>query len=203
MAESENNLPIPAPERAPAGIDDLAREQTAERLRFALEQGRFDVLELDRRLVVVYAARTAAELAAVTADLPALTDIAPVELRTKSGSRTKSGRWIVPDRIVVEATSGPVHLDFTDAFCPHAEVAVQVSIRSGSLRLTVPRGWQINTDRVDITSGKIRDELTAPALPHLPLLHVEGQVGSGYILAENPEPPRRSFWAWLRRRPAV
>ncbi|MCI4062745.1 DUF1707 domain-containing protein [Micromonospora sp. R77] len=49
---------------------DADRQETAERLRLALEEGRLDLHEYDERLQRAYAAKTYAELGAVLADLP-------------------------------------------------------------------------------------------------------------------------------------
>jgi hypothetical protein len=49
---------------------DVDREQFAERLRLALEEGRLTLDELDERLREVYAARTFGDLDRLVADLP-------------------------------------------------------------------------------------------------------------------------------------
>jgi hypothetical protein len=49
---------------------DADRTRVAERLRRAHDEGRLDLLEYDERLAAAYAARTYADLAALTADLP-------------------------------------------------------------------------------------------------------------------------------------
>ncbi|MFC4146274.1 DUF1707 domain-containing protein [Micromonospora mangrovi] len=55
---------------------DADRQETAERLRVALEEGRIDLYEYDERLQRAYGAKTYGELAGVLADLPGP---APVE----------------------------------------------------------------------------------------------------------------------------
>src|SRR5690606_14939839 len=49
---------------------DADRERVAEVLRQAAAEGRLDLNELDERLGLVYAARTYADLAPLTRDLP-------------------------------------------------------------------------------------------------------------------------------------
>ena len=49
---------------------DSDRERVAEVVRAAAVEGRLDMVELDERLAAAFAARTYAQLAAVTADLP-------------------------------------------------------------------------------------------------------------------------------------
>lgn len=55
---------------------DAEREACAVRLRDAAAEGRLDVLELDQRLGAAYGARTRADLARLTADLPELPQVA-------------------------------------------------------------------------------------------------------------------------------
>ncbi len=52
-------------------VSDADRERVAERLRDAAGEGRLTIDELDERVESAYAARTAAELAELTTDLPA------------------------------------------------------------------------------------------------------------------------------------
>src|SRR5690242_14742932 len=52
-------------------VSDADRERVAEHLRFAAGEGRLTVEELDERLDAAFAARTRADLDAVTAVLPA------------------------------------------------------------------------------------------------------------------------------------
>src|SRR5258708_31548307 len=52
------------------GVSDSDREQAAEVLREAAGQGRINFDELDERLEAAYAAKTYADLATVTHDLP-------------------------------------------------------------------------------------------------------------------------------------
>lgn len=49
---------------------DADREQVAERLRIALDEGRLNLAEYDDRLRQAYGATTMGELAPLTADLP-------------------------------------------------------------------------------------------------------------------------------------
>ncbi|TCK27137.1 uncharacterized protein DUF1707 [Pseudonocardia endophytica] len=51
-------------------VSDLARQEMAERLRRAHEEGLIDLSEFDERVGVVWGARTRDELRSVTADLP-------------------------------------------------------------------------------------------------------------------------------------
>lgn len=178
-------------------VSDAERDITVRRLQLAVREGRLDLAELDRRLATAYSAVTATELTAVTADLP---DPAsePIELVVESGSRKKAGAWTVPAELSARCDSGSVTFDFTEAFCSYPEVTLRVDIKSGSVVLIVPHGWRVDLDRVVTKSGNVVDKVLLPRLPDAPLIRVEGRVTSGTIKARYP---RRSFWAWLLRRP--
>ena len=68
------------PEPPQLRASDADREATAERLRTAAMEGRLDAYELDERLTAAYAARTCAQLEALTADVtPPAPPAAPVQ----------------------------------------------------------------------------------------------------------------------------
>lgn len=192
-----DNLPDRAVATPAPRVSDAERDITVRRLQLAVRDGRLDLAELDRRLVTAYSAVTASELTAVTADLP---DPAaePLELVVKSGSREKAGEWTVPAELSARCSSGSITFDFTEAFCPYPEITLRVDITSGSVVLIVHNGWQVDLDRVVTSSGNVVDKVLLPRLPGAPLVRVEGRVASGTVKARYP---RRSFWAWLLRRP--
>ncbi|WP_378735169.1 DUF1707 domain-containing protein [Nocardia brasiliensis] len=191
----------PAPPPA-VRVGHADREIAARQLHLAVEEGRLDLMELDRRLVTVYSARTTDELTAVTADLPVHAMARePIELRVGSGSRTKAGQWIVPAEITAECSSGTIKINFTQTLCPHREVVLHASVGSGTIKLIVPRGWLVDVDRVQTKSGDVRNKATGPVLPGAPLLRIDGRVGSGALIVKYPRRPRRSFMAWLLGRP--
>lgn len=191
--------PVPRPAVRAADAD---REEVVEQLRTAVEEGRLDLTELDERLAAAYTAKTHAELEVVTADLPAVPAAAsapPLNLQTKSGSLKKEGHWTVPSSITAECKSGTIKINFTEAVCPHREVAVRATATSGSVVLVVPHGWKVDLDNASATSGSVVNKVKGPPAPNAPLLRVTGEVRSGTIKARYP---RRTFWAWLLRRPA-
>jgi Domain of unknown function (DUF1707) len=78
------------------------REQVIETLKAAFVQGRLDKDELDLRVSQTFAARTYAELAAVTADLPAglTTAKPPAPARAQGGQRVAR-----PGSVIASATA--------------------------------------------------------------------------------------------------
>ena len=196
MADSPAD-PEPTPSRR---VGDADREAVALVLREAATEGRLDFTELEERLSAAYSAKTQADLDALTADLPAPQAVAapPLTLRTKSGSLKRKGYWLVPSHITAECTSGRIKLDFTEAECPHREVTVQISARSGSVVLVVPKGWTVDLDQATATSGRVVNRMRGRREPGAPRIRVSGAVLSGTIKAR---PPHRSFRDWLFNRP--
>src|SRR5690606_14708362 len=80
------NAPVP-PRRDASKLRaaDADRQQVAEQLRSAVDEGRLTLDEYDERLTAVYAAKTYGDLSRLTADLPAPASGQPVP-----GPRTPS-----------------------------------------------------------------------------------------------------------------
>lgn len=180
-------------------VSDAEREAVAERLRAAAVDGRLELAELDGRIDATYSAKTSAELEKVTADLSDVVEAdRPLRLETTSGSRAKTGRWVVPSQITASCTSGSIRFDFTEAICPHRSVTMNISAKSGSIKLVVPLGWGVNFDDVTVASGSVHTKVPELPDPGKPQIVVQGQTRSGSVIARYR---RRTFWQWLLRRP--
>jgi DUF1707 SHOCT-like domain len=183
------------------------RDRVAEQLRIAAGDGRLDAEELDQRLEKALTARTYAELTALTRDLPAATGVAGpprelVRIDTGSGHTERSGRWVVPRRMEVRVRSGSTRLDFTEAVITQPTLEIEAEVRSGALVLITKPGITVDLNDVSIRSGAVKDKTQwSPAAPAILHVRVSGQVGSGALVVRPPRRPRRTFWAWLLRRP--
>ncbi|MGP8000854.1 MAG: DUF1707 domain-containing protein [Streptosporangiaceae bacterium] len=183
------------------------RDRVAEQLRIAAGDGRLTADELDQRLERALTARTYAELTALTRDLPAAGGLAApprelIRIDCGSGHAERTGRWVVPRRIEVRVRSGSTRLDFTEAVITQPSLKIDAEVRSGALTLVTRPGITVNLDDVTVRSGTVKDRTQwSPAAPAMLHIHVTGQIGSGTIVVRAPRPPRRTFWAWLLRRP--
>jgi Domain of unknown function (DUF1707) len=211
MADEASALGSGKEVRSPSGLraSHQDRDKVVEVLRTAAGDGRLTAEELDQRLDAALTARTYAELAVLTTDLPAVPGAAVsgpapapkdlIRFDCHSGSTKRDGRWVVPRRIEVRVTSGHVVLDFTEAVISQPSVQIDASVNSGSLTLVTKPGIQVDTDEVAINGGRV--QVRPPRGPDVPVtlrIDVSGQVGAGAITAR---PPRRTFWQWLLRRP--
>jgi hypothetical protein len=187
-----------------------------ETLRVAAGDGRLSAEELDERLELALNARTYAELAALTTDLPATAaagiatagghELAPGEqpkdlmrVQVGSGQARRDGRWVVPRRMEVQVTSGHVLLDFTRAVITAPVMELAAEVRSGHLLILTRPGIAVDASEVAVRSGHVT--VRAPWGESAPVqlrIDVSGTCRSGHI---NARPPRRSFWQWLRRAP--
>ena len=108
----------------------------------------------------------------------------------------------MPRRIEVRVRSGSTRLDFTEAVITQPSLKIDAEVRSGALTLVTRPGITVNLDDVTVRSGTVKDRTQwSPAAPAMLHIHVTGQIGSGTIVVRAPRPPRRTFWAWLLRRP--
>jgi hypothetical protein len=207
---SENPVP-----RGELRVSYEDRDRVAEELRVAAGDGRLTAEELDERLEVALTARTYAELASVTRDLPSAAgtvlgapapkDLVRIDCHSSSVERT--GSWLVPRRMEVRVKSGTVTLDFTEAVITQPLLPIDADVGAGALRLVTKPGIVVDMDDVTVRSGKL--EVRAPWGPDASVLRIQvsGKVGSGQITARPrrtprpPRPPRRTFWQWLTRQP--
>jgi hypothetical protein len=180
------------------------RDQIVEQLRVAGGDGRLDAEELGQRVEAALTAQTYGQLAALVADLPAGPGVAArpkdmVRIDTGGGTTRRDGRWAVPQRMEVKIRSGDVKLDFTEVQVTWPILQIDADVRSGNLTLITKPGIVVDIDEVAVRSGNVK--VKAPWGTNVPArlrIEVSGRVGSGNITAR---PPRRSFWAWLRREP--
>jgi len=205
------------------------RDQVAEALRVAAGDGRLSSDELDERLERALTARTYDDLAVLVADLPAAGNalapgtqppgtelpgplaailaggVAPapakdlIKIHVTSGHSQRVGRWTVPARMDLNARSGHIRLDFTEAVITQPTLHIDAEVSSGHILLLTRPGIVVDLDDVTVRSGHVKAH--APWGESVPVslrITVAGKCGSGHILAR---PPRRSFWQWLRRAP--
>ncbi|WP_437045617.1 DUF1707 SHOCT-like domain-containing protein [Streptomyces sp. enrichment culture] len=185
--------PEPSPRPAPPGAlrashDD--REAVVERLRDAAAEGRIDFEELDSRLEQALKARTHAELAPLTADLPEVPGPGsrpPLLLKGGLyGASRGPGRWDVPGHVIAHGGVGGVRLDFTRAECRLEEILVEAHGETAGVTVVIPDGWTADTSGMDPGFGGLTDKTTPDRLPGTPLIRLTGSGGMAGVVIRHP-----------------
>jgi DUF1707 SHOCT-like domain len=170
---------------------DTDRDAVAAMLRIAAGEGRIDLDELEERLGLVNAAKTYGELDLLVADLPhpppsrTLTRGDAVQdtlvLRTTTANIKQDGHWVVPKVITAESTTGWITIDFTQAYCRHQEVTVEVVTKTGWIQLILPEGWAARVGPLKTYTGHISNKAATTPDPGAPTVVVTGDPVFGYI----------------------
>lgn len=184
------------------------RDRVVEILRVAAGDGRLTAAELDDRVEAALTARTSGELAALTADLPAVPGRldrvnAPVKdvvrLDYQGGNAERTGQWVVPARMEIRAVGGTVKLDFTNAVITQPQLQIQAYVRGGRLVLVTKPGIEVDADGIIVRGGTVtvrpRNGWRQPVQLRV---EVSGENRGGHVAAR---PPRRTFRQWLLRKP--
>ena len=170
-------------------VSDSDRERAADVLREAAGHGRITMDELDERLELAYAARTYADLAAVTRDLPgpaqAPSAVQPVmagriggtprskfSVAIMSGAR-RMGRWVVPRNYVGVAVMGGIELDLREAQFSEPEVTIHAYTLMGGIEITVPEDVDVDVSGFAFMGG-FDHNASGPGVPGAPRVRILG-----------------------------
>jgi len=170
-------------------VSDSDRERAADVLREAAGHGRITMDELDERLELAYAAKTYADLAAVTRDLPgpaqAPSAVQPAMAgriggtpRSKfsvailSGAR-RMGRWVVPRNYVGVAVMGGIELDLREAQFSEPEVTIHAYTLMGGIEITVPEDVDVDVSGFAFMGG-FDHNASGPGVPGAPRVRILG-----------------------------
>ncbi len=134
------------PEPSSLRASDAERDATMERLRDAAGAGRLTLEELADRIEGAGEARSRAELAVLTDDLPGqhgrsfAHDTTPGRVASVFGDVCRDGEWLVPARSSWRSVFGDVVLDLRQAHVPGTDVEIEVRSLFGDVDLLVPEG---------------------------------------------------------------
>lgn len=180
-------------------VSDADRDQITERLREAAGQGRITMDELDTRLDATYSAKTYAELAVITRDLPVEGSPTPAfssqstlpteriggtprrkfSLAILSGARRK-GAWVVPPVYTAVAFLGGVDMDLREARFSARDVKIRAYALLGGVHIVVPEDIEVDVAGVGIM-GEFDHKESQSGSPSAPRLHVTGLAIMGGV----------------------
>ncbi|CAM3533957.1 DUF1707 domain-containing protein [Nocardiopsis gilva] len=167
-------------------VSDAEREQVVRHISQAYADGRLTLDEFNDRSTAAYQSTFDDELRALLHDLPGALDVVParpetVELRQRSGVIRRKGDWVVPRRLKVSSEAGSVRLDLTEATIPHPVVDIEVSMRSGSVLITLPRGASADLDGLTSDYGAVRSRVPERAEPGALHVRISGHITYGSV----------------------
>ncbi|MGV9242166.1 DUF1707 SHOCT-like domain-containing protein [Streptomyces sp. NPDC003710] len=180
------------------------RDEAVEILRVAAGDGRLTAAELEERVEAALVARTASDLAELTADLP-LEGMPPqarevIRIDQRFGEGKRAGRWLVPHRMEIRLMFSDLKLDFTEAVITHDTLHIEVDLRiGGNLTVVTGPGIVVDADDVTYSRGDIKvHPVSGPETPVRLRVVLTGRSTGGDIVARLP---RRTPWQRLRRKP--
>jgi hypothetical protein len=206
--EQPPEQPPGAPRPPALRVSHADRDQVVELLREAAADGRLTADELDQRVEAALGARTGADLAVLTTDLPAApARPAPqakdlIRIDQRFGDAKRGGRWTVPRRMEIKSTAGSVKLDFTEAVITAGTLDIELDLGLGAdLTLVTRPGIVVLSDDLAVRMGDVKDRSPQPeagAPPPELTIELSGRVRGGDIVVRRP---RRTPGQWLRREP--
>ncbi|MFC4051782.1 DUF1707 domain-containing protein [Actinomadura syzygii] len=173
---------------------DADRERVAQVLRDAAGDGRLTLAELDERLDAVYAAKTYADLAPITRDLPSPGDAAPPPSAPVSGAPDRrpvegapswstgigvmsgfrrSGVWNVPRRFRAFAFWGGGKIDLREARFTEPVTTITALALMGGFEIIVPDDVTVHVNGIGIMGG-FDQRASGPGVPGAPTVVVRG-----------------------------
>jgi hypothetical protein len=196
----------PLPDASQLRAADADRDRAADLLRTAAAEGRITFEELDERVSQAYAAKTFADLQAITRDLPgpgvtppvpaarpaaspAVTASAPgpaASVAIMCGAR-RAGPWVVPASYHAVAIMGAVELDLRQATFAATEVTIRAFCLMGGITITVPEQVAVDVAGLGVMGG-FDHSASTPGTPGAPTVRVVGCACMGGVA--------------IRRRPA-
>lgn len=173
-------------------ISDAERERVVAQLNTAVSEGRLTLPEFEERVDGVLRSRTFGEIEPYVIDLPVHQVKAPdvVEIRNRSSSLKRQGRWTVPRLLSITTRSGSVKLDFTEAIFGSTVVQVALDAQSSSVELILPAGATADVDSIDTQSSSVRSRIESSGKGVT--FRITGQVKSSSVKVRY----QRRFWRW-------
>jgi hypothetical protein len=160
------------------------RDHIIDRLSSDYANGAFEVEELERRLALVHAAQTPAELEALVTDLvPASTSTAlmPVQrMRVVMGSIERTGPWSVPAQLAARVLWGNLLLDLREARLGPGLTTIEVNVTMGNVEVIVPPGVEVEVDASSFL-GNIEERTERATTTGSPVVRIIGRVKLGNL----------------------
>jgi hypothetical protein len=188
-------------------VSDAEREAAVETLKAASVDGRLSFGELTARTEAAYTAVTQAQLAAVTADLPAanaLVEPAPPRSARRwfvavLGETKRRGKWRVDQSVGAVSVLGDVLIDLREAEVRDDVVDLMAVSVMGDVKIIVPDGVVIDLGGMSILGSKRVQVEEPPSGTRAPVVRIQAYAVLGEIKIigdSRAEPVKRAWEAW-------
>lgn len=173
-------------------ISDAERERVVAQLNTAVSEGRLTLAEFEERVDGVLRSRTFGEIEPYVSDLPVEQVKTPqiVEIRNRTSSLKRQGRWTVPRLLSITTRAGAVKIDFTEAIFGSTVVDVALDAQSSSVELILPAGATAELDSIDAHASNVRSRVE-PSGGGI-TFRIGGHVKSSSVKVRY----QRKFWRW-------
>lgn len=167
---------------------DGDRDRVLVRLHTAYAEGRLTEAELDERIDHALAARTQADLAEVSSDLPdAQAAGAPAErgpagrfqMAYKSTVR-RTGRWRLPEKYTTVVYKGHSLLDLRAAELDGPVTTIRVLAYKSTVEVIVPPGVRVESGGMGVSA-----DLSGAPGADAPVVRIQGFAYKGEIVAKD------------------
>ena len=179
---------------------DAEREGTCEVLRQASVDGRLTLDEFSTRVERALAARTRADLQAITVDLPALVPGAPPVRASAPRIRppirwsvaimagtTRRGFWRVDEESNAFALMGSCKIDLRGAVISAPVTTINATAIMGGVDVIVPYGVEVELEGIAVMGGKDLKLTGPPPVAGAPVIRVNAfALMGGIVVRDRP-----------------
>lgn len=185
--------PRDEPRHPEALVSDAERQRLIDTLRLHTAEGRLTLDEFSERVGFALAARTAGDLAPLTADLPVAAEPVPETRRRRAVAWTvavmsgahRRGRWRVAEQTNAVAFMGGCHLDLRKAEFDGPEIVINAVSFMGGVHVTVPEGVEVDLGGFAFMGGKHSRVKAVPILPGSPLVRIRAFAFMGAVTVQS------------------
>lgn len=189
----------PVPGSAAVLASNADRDATAQRLQVAFAEQRLTDDEFDQRIRTALAARTTAELDLLTADLPAppraqavqpAQGRKPVKLAMAyKGPIRRSGRWSVPEQLIVGVYKGSGWIDLRAAELTAPVTTIRAIAYKSPTNIVLPPGVRVEASGLGVSADN--EDAPGPLRTDAPLVRITGfgYKSTIHVTAKPPPPP--------------
>ncbi|MFN2467964.1 MAG: DUF1707 domain-containing protein [Gaiellaceae bacterium] len=173
-------------------VSDAERERVAGDLSRARAEGRLTLDEFSERVDLAYAAKTGAELATLTRDLPAQAGEESSRRPTRwlvavMGGSRRTGRWRIEGNTRAIAVMGGCELDLRAAEITGTEARITCFAWMGGVEIVVPEGVEVDVGGFTFMGGRDVDLKGERRRPGTPLIRVRAYTLMGGVSVTTPK----------------